>query len=199
MEQDRPIVKAIGRALPSLLIFCLVACSQRTMLDTMSTPEERAFATGVVEKMRAGDLAALEPQFDPGTWQGSRPLLPRAPAEYPRAIGTTELVGYHFNRNVALSGNSAARNATLFVLMTTDGRRWTRTSIQTVATNGGRPLIVAWNVQGTDQIPEDYRQYLAMERMIPWMRGAALGTVLAIAGAAFWFIRRRRMRRSEEL
>ena len=199
MGYKRSILSGVGRLLPVLLALGLAACSQRAMIDAISTPEERAFAFGVVEKMRAGDLSGLEPLFDRAAWQGSRPLLPRAPAEYPRAAGSTDLVGYHFNRNVALGGGGSARDATMFVLMTTDGARWTRTTIQTVATNGGSPLIVAWNVHGTDQVPDDYRQYLATERMIPWFRAVAVGLVVAIAAAGFWFVRRRRMRKSEGL
>jgi hypothetical protein len=173
-----------------LVAACLfiAACSPQAAIDWMISDEDRGFAIAFVTGIRAADEASLEPMFDPAVWRDSRAQIELAPKEFPRSAGDTELIGYHFNQD--LDGNKPGRRE--YVLITQDGRRWTRTTILT-SSLGGRPQkVIGWNVLGTDTIPPDYATLQGMEAAVPWIRGgAAIVLVIIVGGIVMWRRRRR--------
>ena len=174
-----------------LALILLVSCTQRTMIDAMVSDQDRAFALKFVAEMRQGDDVSLEPLFDPSIWPQSVRQVQNVSAHYPRGAARTELVGYHVNHNLSENNRRTAQ----YVLMTEDGRRWTRTTIVTVSFGGQPQRVVGWNVIGTNSIPEDYRQFRAMESTLPWIQiGVLLAAFAIIGGALFWYFRRRSVR-----
>ncbi|HEV2747789.1 MAG TPA: hypothetical protein VGW34_10895 [Allosphingosinicella sp.] len=160
----------IGRALVGLALLAAAACSPRAAIEGLTSPEERAFATGFVEDLRGGDLAGLRPHFDDPQWAESAPQLPRARPLFPHE-GATELIGYHVSTVVA-DGNRTTTKT--YALVTGDGDRWTRTLIQTVA-RGGPATVTAWNVEAFAEPPPKLELYRAMEAAVPWLRAAGRG------------------------
>ena len=176
-------------ALLLLLTALLGACSMRSAIDAMSTPQDRAFAQDFVAKLRSGDGEGLQARFDPAVWPESKPQLAQARDLYPPTPGTTELIGYHVATNVADGVSTATRD---YTLVTHDGSHWTTTVLRTQSTQNGPPLVVGWNVVGSREMPPAYRQFQAMESAIPWLRAGAAFLLLAFAGLVFWLVRRSR-------
>ena len=51
------------------LVFLLAAaCSMRSAIETLTSPEDRAFAQEMVTRLRSGDEAWLQRHFDPALW-----------------------------------------------------------------------------------------------------------------------------------
>ena len=178
-----------NRALFLVLFFILGACSLRSAIDALSTPEDRAFAQDFVAKMRSGDVKSLQPLFDEQTWVESEPQLARAQSYYPDSPGTTELIGFHIQSN---NTNGVASQSKDYTLVTNDGSHWTTTLIRTQSSQGGPHRIVGWNVTGGPEMPPAYRQYQSMEAAIPWMWGGGLFGLLLFGGLIFWLVRRSR-------
>lgn len=173
------------------LVACLfiAACSPQTAVDWMTSDQDRAFALAFVTRIRAADEAGLEPMFDPAVWRESQGSIALGAKEFPPANGETELIGYQFNQN--LDGNNQTRRE--YVLMTHDGRRWTRTSIVTLSLGTQPQKVMGWHVVGTDTIPPDYAALQGMEAVVPWIRGGVVVViVLIIGGIVVWRRRRRR-------
>lgn len=162
-----------------IAVTLLCACTQRTVINYMTSAEDRAFAYDFVAKMRAADEAGLEALFVPAAWPQSQPQIQRVPQQFPRSAGDTDLIGFHVNREVG--GNN--RRVAQYVLMTDDGSRWTRTTIVTLSFGGHEQRVTAWSVIGTDSIPDDYRQFLLTERIWPWIQAGAVGLMIALVVA----------------
>ncbi len=180
------------RALFLIAFFVLSACSMRSAIDSLSSPEDRAFAQDFVAKMRSGDSKSLQSAFDPGVWQQSEPQFAQAASFYPPTPGTTELIGYHIATNTA---NGVTTQTKDYTLVTHDRSHWTTTVIRTQSSGSGPHRIVGWNVNGSREMPDLYKQYQAMESAIPWLRAGALIVVIAAGGLIFWLVRRSRRRR----
>ena len=177
-----------------LLLACLLAaaaCSMQGTIDTMSSPEERAFAQHFVDALKNGKAETLKDAFDPELWEKSRPLFDKARAAFPKAQSRTRLISYHFESDFTAGTRKAE-----FVLSTTDGQRWTRTNLATYA-QGGHPKIVAWNVEPFAEPPADLRMCETMDRILPWIQAAGLVLLLGVIALVFWLIRRSRRRPSE--
>jgi hypothetical protein len=181
------------RAILLLLALLLGACSMRSAIDALSSPEDRAFAQDFVAKMRRGDVKSLEPVFDPGVWRESEPQFAGAPRLYPPTEGTTELIGYQFNTS---STNGVTTRVKNYTLVTHDASHWTTTVIQTRSDRNGPDRIVGWNVNGGPEMPPLYRQYQSVEAAIPWIRGGAIVALLAAIGLIVWLVRRSRRKRA---
>ncbi|MBY8821882.1 hypothetical protein [Sphingomonas colocasiae] len=61
----------------------LAACSQQQMLDTLSSPEDRALAQAAIRDVAAGDQAALARKLPPGAAREVAAAMPRMRAELP--------------------------------------------------------------------------------------------------------------------
>lgn len=180
------------RALWLVILLVLGACSMRSAINSLSSPEDRAFAQDFVQKMRSGDSKSLQSAFDPGVWQQSAPQFAQARSFYPPTPGTTELIGYHIATNTT---NGATTQTKDYTLVTHDDSHWTTTVIRTQSNGGAPHRIVGWNVTGSREMPDLYRQYQAMESAIPWFRAGGLVVVLAAGALIFWLVRRSRRRR----
>lgn len=169
------------------------ACSMEASIERLSAPEDRAFARAFVEDLRAGRAGRIQAQFDPSLWAQSHRQLGAATRMFPAGAGETKLIGYHVNAHV---GTGGSRTLKQYVLVTTDGKRWTETFLATETRNGAT-AIVAWRVQPYDAPPPNLRQFEQFNAAVPWLRAGAI--VLLAAGAAliFWLVRRRRRRRSD--
>ena len=174
-----------------LLLLLAGACSMDTAIERMSAPEDRAFARGFVEDLRAGRLERLEPQFRADLWAESAPQLAAAGRLYPAGKGETKLIGYHMNSQVGTGGSLVGKQ---YTLVTTDGRRWTETVLLTEA-RGGAAQIVGWRVTPFDEPPPNVRLLEQYEAALPWIRAGAVALLLVAAALVFWLVRRYRRRR----
>ena len=168
------------------------ACSMDTAIERMSSPEDRAFARGFVEDVRAGRAERLQPQVQPGLWAEMASQLPQAKKLYPAGQAETKLLGYSVNSQVGTGGSVTTKQ---YVLVTTDGKRWTETLLATEARDG-TTFVVGWNIQPFDEPSPTLRQYEQYEAAVPWLR-AGLAVVLIAGGLlVFWLVRRYRRRRN---
>ncbi|WP_162806264.1 hypothetical protein [Sphingosinicella terrae] len=182
------------RILLCLLAILAGACSLRGALETMTAPEDRAFAQEVVERLRRGDQAWLQRHFDPELWAQSAKQLPQVPSLFPADAGTTEITSFQTSTSVA---NGATRRERRFTLVTHGGGRWTVTSFQTYSV-GGPDRIVQWQVVPHETAPPELRMLDAVDRALPWIWGGLLFLVAAIAALIFWLMRRSRRRRDAQ-
>jgi hypothetical protein len=173
-----------------LAAFFLSGCSMEAAINKLSSAEDRAFAQDFVRQVRRGETEPLERRFDPELWAKSRDQLPRARALFPAGEGTTRLIGYTVS---AYLTNGISSTTKQFVLVTTDNSHWTVTRILTLARNGPAK-IVEWHIDGLDKPPPELRTYESMEAAAPWIQAGALVLLLALAGLAWWLVRRSRRR-----
>jgi hypothetical protein len=159
-------------------------------INKLSSAEDRAFAQAFVADVRRGDAEALAPLFEPGLWVKSRDQLPMAPSLFPANQGTTRLIGFHVSANLT---NGVSTTSKQYVLVTTDGSHWTRTTIATLARDGPA-RIVEWNVSGFKTPPPELEMYERMERAAPWIQAGALLLLLFLIGLVWWLVRRSRKR-----
>lgn len=186
-------MKPLLRALTLGLLLFAAACSLRGAVDRLVAPEDRAFALGFVDEVRRGEMEKLRAQFDPNDpklWATSLGGLPRARELFPVGLGETRLVSYNVSTTVAGASRSTSRS---FVLVTTDGKHWTKTNLATFA-QGGPQKIVGWNVQGLAEPPPELVLMDGWDKALPWIRAGA-GLIVALAGLLiFWLVRRSRRR-----
>lgn len=183
------------RARQAVLLFVLMlaaACSMKSAIERLSSPEDRAFAMRFVDDVRSGDGEALRPGFNPELWAKSREQIAMARPLFPPGRGSTTLVGYQVAANVS-NGDSSTRKE--YILVTTDGSHWTRTRIVTLA-RGGPAKVVEWKVDGLNEPPPELQMYESMERLLPWLQGGALFVLLGGIGLVWWLVRRSRRRQS---
>jgi hypothetical protein len=181
-----------SRAILVLVALLAAACSMRSAIDALSSPEDRAFAQDFVAKVRGGDVKSLQPMFDPSAWSESEPQLAQSRRFFPESPGITELIGYQITSSIVNGASSQTKN---YTLVTHDASHWTTTVIQTRSNGNGPHRVVAWNVTGGAEVPPVYQQYQSMEAAVPWLRaGLAVGLIAAVAFVV-WLIRRRRRKR----
>lgn len=173
------------RALVLFAFALLAACSMRSAIDAMSSPEDRAFAQEVVDHLRRADSAWLQARFEPGLWERTNAQIAQVPELFPTVPGETQLVGYSTNSDFA---NGVTESTREFTLITEGGGRWTTTRLMTRST-GGPTQIVAWYVEPHDQRPPELVFAEGWERVIPWLWGGLIFVLLLVGGIVFLIIR----------
>ena len=165
------------------------------MVETFSSPEERAFARQMVADIRAQNVAALKPRFDPSTWPGFAEKLPVIYRFYPVRPGTTELINYSTNYT---SNNGSSETTREYLLVTHDAGHWTTTRLRTYS-SGGPHLIVAWHVNGSRDMPPEYATMQRWEAAMPWIRWGGIGFVIFVIGLIVFLVRLTRRNRAARL
>lgn len=179
------------RVIILLLALLAGACSMRTMIEAMTSPEDRAFATEMVERLRQADGAWLQRQFDPELWAQSGKQLAQVPALFPEVPGTTEITSY----SVSTSNRGGAVERTReFTLVTHGAGRWTVTSFRTYSA-GGPDRVVQWSVVPHDSPPPA----LTAMNALPWIFGTALALLVLFIGLIIWLVRRSRRKHRNQL
>lgn len=183
------------RQLVLVFLALLSACSMRSAIETLTSPEDRAFAQEMANRLRSGDEDWLRQHFDPQLWSQSGKQLAGVPALYPAGEAETELIGFNINTNA--SGGRTVRNRE-FTLVTHGGGRWTVTSFRTYS-EGGPDRVVEWRVIPHEQPPPELTMIQTWDAMVPWIWAAVAVVVAAIAALIFWLVRRSRRRRRDPL
>ena len=168
------------------LVLLLGACSMRSALNTLTSPEDRAFAEQMVEHLRRGDEAWLRQQFRPDLWEQSVKQLGEARGLYPTVPGTTEIIGFNVSTRIA---NGRTERDRQFTLVTHGGGRWTVTTFRTLS-SGGPDQVVAWNVTPHSSEPTELAVINAWDRMVPWLWALGLLVLAGIGALVFWLVRR---------
>ena len=181
-----------SRPLCLLLIVLAAACSLRSAIETMTTPEDRAFAQAMVDNLRSGNAAWLEQHFAPELWQQSAKEIGEVPGRFPSERGTTEIV--NFSVSTSMTNGRTERNKE-FRLVTHGGGRWTVTAFRTFS-SGGPDRVVQWSVEPRSTQPEELKMMEAWDRALPWVWGVFLVVVVAFGALVFWLVRRSRRRRA---
>ena len=181
-----------SRSLCLLLIVLVGACSLRSAIQTMTSPEDRAFAQAMVDNLRSGNAAWLEQHFAPDLWQQSAKEMSEVPARFPRERGTTEIVNFSVSTNVT---NGRTERDKAFTLVTHAGGRWTVTSFRTHST-GGPDRVVEWSVVPRSTQPEELQMMEAWDRALPWVWGGLLFVLAALVALIVWLVRRSRRKRA---
>lgn len=176
------------RILMCLLVILAGACSLRGAIETMTSPEDRAFAQEMVERLRRGDQAWLQRHFHPDLWAESGKQLASVPGMFPDSPGETEITSYNFSTSTT---NGRTQRRREFTLVTQGGGRWTVTTFTTYS-SGGPDQVVQWRVTPHATEPPELAMLNAMDRMLPWIWGGVLAVLLAAAGLIFWLVRRGR-------
>jgi hypothetical protein len=183
---------AMRRLFLLLLVGLVAACSLRSAMNAMTSPEDRAFAQAMVDNLKSGNQAWLERHFDPQLWQESSKQLVDVPALYPTVPGPTELVSYNFQtRNMG----AAAERRQEFTLVTAGGGRWAVTSFRTLAMGGDAPRVVQWRVVPHTTEPQELAMLRSMDRAVPWMWAGAGAVILFLVGIVWLIVRSNRRKR----
>jgi hypothetical protein len=183
-----------SRPLCLLLIVLAGACSLRSAIETMTSPEDRAFAQSMVDNLRSGNAAWLEQHFAPELWQQSAKEMSDVPGRFPSERGTTEIVNFSVSSSIT---NGRSERSKAFTLVTHGNGRWTVTAFRTHST-GGPDRVVEWRVEPRSTPPEELRMMEAWDRVLPWVWGGFLFAVLALGGLIFWLVRRSRRKRAAQ-
>jgi hypothetical protein len=173
-----------------ILILLVGACSMRSIIEAMTSPEDRAFAQEMVNRLRTGDAAWLEEHFDPQLWDQSGKQLAQVPEMFPDVTGTTEITSYSFSTS---NRGGAVERTREFTLVTEGAGRWTVTSFRTYST-GGPDRVVQWSVVPHDQPPPG----TAVLKALPWIFAGGLAILLFFVVLIVWLVRRsRRLHRAQ--
>lgn len=176
------------RFLVAILCLLLAACSLRGAIESMVSPEDRAFAMDMVDHLRRGDEAWLRGHFRPDLWDQSAKQIAAVPELFPTVPGETEIIG--FNTSTSNVNGRVERNRN-FTLVTQGAGRWTVTTFATFS-EGGPDQVVAWNVVPHSSPPPELAMLDGMDAALPWVWGALIVIVVAAGALIFWLIRRSR-------
>lgn len=179
-----------GRALVLVLVALLAACSMRSALDALTSPEDRAFAETMVERLRGGDAEWLEGRFRSDLWEQSGKDALGASELYPSGEARTEIVGFQISSH---NSGGATERSKEFTLVTHGGGRWTVTHFRTLST-GGPDQVVEWRVTPHDRPPPELVMIESWDKAVPWLWATMLVALLAAAGLIVWLVRRSRRR-----
>ena len=183
------------RHLVLLFLFLLGACSMRSAIDALTSPEDRAFAREMVAHLRSGDEAWLQQRFHPDLWAESGKRLAGVPQLYPGVPGTTEIVGFNVSTNI--SGGRTERNKE-FTLVTHGGGRWTVTGFRTFSA-GGPDQVVQWSVVPHSSPPPELAVIEGWDSALPWVWGGLAVALLAASALIVWLVRRSRRKRDSPM
>lgn len=178
------------RQLLLLVLLVASACSMRSAIDALTSPEDRAFAQEMVTRLRSGDQAWLEAHFDPQLWSQSAKQFGEVPSLYPAGEAETELIGFNINTN--MSGGRTVRNRE-FTLVTHGGGRWTVTNFRTHS-EGGPDRVVEWRVTPHEQPPPELTMIETWDAMVPWVWAGIVLVLAGVGALVFWLVRRSRRR-----
>ena len=170
------------------LILLLGACSMRSALNALTSPEDRAFAEQMVQRLRQGDEAWLRERFRADLWAQSAKQIGQAPALYPSVPGTTEITSFNVSTRVT---NGRTERERQFTLVTHGGGRWTVTTFRTYAA-GGPDQVVQWSVTPHSSEPPELAMMNAWESMLPWVWTGAILVLAGIGLLIIWLVRRSR-------
>jgi len=176
-----------------ILVIVLGACSLRSAMNAMTSPEDRAFAQAMVDNLKSNNQSWLEQRFDPDLWAQSGKQLGEVPALYPSVPGPTELVSYSVNSNNI--GSSSAQRTQEFTLVTEGGGRWAVTSFRTQGTGGAPARVVQWSVVPHTSEPPELAVLKAMDKAVPWIWGGLIFVLLLIVGIIVLIVRHNRRKR----
>lgn len=177
----------LGAALCVMLLM-LPACSLRSMVDKLMTPEDRAFVTKFNDDMRAGNVDGIVKVLSPDIIEASVPQIVIAKTLYPESAGTTEVVTVNKSFN---STNGRTENRKEFVLVTGDGKRWTRLEIIKFS-DGGPEKVIGWDVKPFDEAPPELAALEAWDRYAPMVIGISLLVVVGFIALIWYLVRRSR-------
>jgi hypothetical protein len=180
-----------GRAILLAVLALLGACTMRSALDTLTSPEDRALGREMVEHLRRGDAAWLQSQFRPDLWAQSSKQINQAPALFPNVPGTTELVS--FSISSSRSGEATERSKE-FMLVTYGRDRWTVTRFRTFST-GGPDQVVQWSVTPHTSPPPELTLLKTWDAAVPWIWAGLTVLLLSIGALVVWLVRRSGKRR----
>ena len=179
------------RCLVLFALLLLGACSLRGAIDALTSEEDRAFAQEMVARLRGGDQDWLQQRFAPDLWLQSGKQLCGVPSLYPGETGTTELVGFNINTNMAAGRTQRSKE---FTLVTHGGGRWTVTSFRTFS-DGGPDQVVQWSVVPHSAPPPELALIEGWGAALRWIWAGLAVTLLAVVGLVVWLVRRSRRRR----
>lgn len=183
------MVSSQVRNLVILLFASLVtACSMQGMIETMTSEEDRAFAQSFIDNIQAGDSATLQEMVDPDLWKESAGQLQQAAALFPEGDSETQIIAYSMNSDGL---GEFARTEREFTLVTTDQTHWTTTRIKTFQ-EGGDPVIISWNVDGSSERPADMEMMENVGTVFMWAGIIALLIFVGIIVLIVWLVRRSR-------
>lgn len=166
----------------------LTACSMDSMIETMTSEEDRAMAREFVDNIRTGDSAGIEPMVDPEVWRNSAQQFEQAAGLFPDGEVETRIIAYSMNSDGLGEG---ARTEKEFTLVTTNEQHWTTTHFSTVQ-QGGDPVIVSWNVDGSSEPPADLEVMETVGSVFMWAGIVALVIFVGIIVLIVWLVRRSR-------
>jgi len=172
----------------------LAACSMQSMIEAMSTPEERQFAQDFVSNLRSGNEAWFQERMAGENWEGSKSMFTARRGLFPRERGTTTLTSYSMSVNRDPGGRTV--RSVSYALVTEAGGQWIETRIETFAEDDARPQVTDWSVVPLSGRPPELAFMEASEKAVPWMWGFA-ALLLAIIGGIVWAIVRHSRRKRD--
>lgn len=178
------------RQLMLIFLMLLGACSMRSAIESLTSPEDRAFAQEMVNRLRSGDQAWLQQHFRADLWEQSGKQLGEVPSLYPTGEAETELIGFNISTN--MTGGQTVRNRE-FTLVTHGGGRWTVTTFRTYS-EGGPDQVVQWRVTPHTSPPPELTMIQTWDAMVPWIWAGTIIVLGAVALLIFWLVRRSRRR-----
>lgn len=184
---------SIRKYLAIFAMLFVAACSLEGAIDAMTSEEDRAMALEFVDNIRHRDAEALRAVVDPQLWAQSAGQFEQAAALYPAEEGETRFIGYSVHMD---SMDDGARTEKEFTLVTTDERHWTTTRFSTVQA-GGAPVVVAWNVEGSDQPPQELEAMETVGTVFMWMGIIGLVVVIGLVVLVVWLVRRSNRKRRD--
>ncbi|MEM8697409.1 MAG: hypothetical protein AAGE05_15415 [Pseudomonadota bacterium] len=164
----------------------LTACSMQGMIETMTSDEDQAMAQQFVDNIRDRDGAALEAMVDPDLWKISAEQFEQAADFFPSGTGETRIISYSMNSDGLGEGARVEKD---FTLVTTDETHWTTTRFSTFQ-EGGDPVIVAWNVEGSNEPPADLEVMETVGTVFMWAGIIALLLFVGVVVLIVWLVRR---------
>lgn len=182
-------------ALLLTMMLMLGACSMRSAMEGLMSDEDRAFSTEMVNRLRSGDGAWLESQFDPEYWARVGKDAASAGQHYPTVPGTTELTSFSVTSGTT---NGAYERRKEFSLVTHGGGRWTTTSFKTRST-GGPDRVVEYSVTPSATEPPELAMLNGLDRALPWIQAAMVAVLIGVGFLVFWLVRRSRRRMRDPL
>ncbi|MGP1353045.1 MAG: hypothetical protein ACTS1Z_06955 [Parasphingopyxis sp.] len=176
-----------------LALGALAACSMDSMIETMTSEEDRAMAQEFVDNIRTGDTAAIESMVDPDVWRNSAGQFEQAADLFPDGEVETRIISYSMNSDGLGEG---ARTEKEFTLVTTNDAHWTTTRFSTLQ-RGGDPVITSWSVDGSSEPPADLEVMETVGSVFMWAGIIALVIFVGIVVLIVWLVRRSRRKNQE--
>lgn len=182
-----------GRALILLALAFLAACTMRSAMDALTSPEDRAFAQAMVDNLRGGNEAWLQQHFRADLWEESQGQLAQARSFYPAAPERTDIVAFSISSNGV--GATAQRRKD-FTLVTQGGGRWTVTRFETYA-QGGADQVVAWRVVPHTTPPAELTMIETWDAAVPWIWAGLVVVLVLVVGIVVLIVRHNRRKRDQ--